>query len=483
MKLSYNWLKDYVAVKLPPEKLAHRLTMAGLEVEKIESVNGDSVFELEVTPNRPDCLNVLGLAREVSAILDASLKAPKVEKLRIPSQKIDISVEDKKDCGRYIGTLISDVKVASSARWLEEKLQSIGTRGINNVVDITNFCLMELGQPLHAFDHDKLKGGAIIVRRARSGETIVTIDGVERKLDPSILVIADAQRPVAIAGIMGGRDTEVSERTKNILLESAYFDQVLIRRASRKLGLSSDSSYRFERGVAMQTVETASTRAAELIKKEAGGKVSAQQDVFSKTQKKAAPAIALSLREINDRLGSNLSLAKCKAILNRLGFSVSSSGKDKLRLTAPAFRNDIKENVDIVEEVARIIGYDNLPLSIPRIQVENITIKSNQTHEKKIRGILTALGFDEIITYSMVNQSMLDKTALGHLKGVRVQNPLSQDQEMLRPAVLPSLLSIVLLNLNRGQKDLRLFEIGKVYSCEAEKKMINIVASGSKPGD
>src|SRR3989338_8110711 len=275
MKISYNWLKDYVAVGADAEKLAQRLTMAGLEVEKIENINGDMVFELEITPNRPDCLNHLGIAREVSAIFNKPLKSPKIKAPQSPKIKTDITISDKNDCSRYIGTVIENVRVKETPPWIKERLTAIGIRTINSVVDITNLVLMETGQPLHAFDYDKLAGGKIIVRRAKEGEVITTIDGAERKLHSSILVIADAKKPVAIAGIMGGKDTEVTEMTKNILLESACFDPILIRRAARALGLFSDSSYRFERGVDLDGVNSGSARATDLILELAGGSVTA----------------------------------------------------------------------------------------------------------------------------------------------------------------------------------------------------------------
>ena len=282
MKISLKWLKEYVSIAASPEKLAQKLTLAGLEAEKINAgaVGGDTILELEITPNRPDCLSYLGIAREVAALFNRALKEPKTPNLKFPRLKPDIVLLDKKGCRRYVGTLLKDVKIAESPDGLKRHLNAIGIRAINNAVDITNFCLLETGQPLHAFDYDRLQGGRIIVRRAKAGEKIATIDGVERSLDPSILVIADEKRPVAIAGIIGGKETEVTPKTKNILLESAYFDPVTIRRAARKLGLASDSSYRFERGVDIAQVKSAAQRALSLMKDLSGGRIGAHQDLW-----------------------------------------------------------------------------------------------------------------------------------------------------------------------------------------------------------
>lgn len=483
MKISLNWLKDYVSVGISAEKLSYKLTMAGLEVEKVDKVSGDTVFELEITPNRPDCLNMIGIAREVSAILNKTLKLPKAVKGGIPRKKCSIRVLDKEGCSRYIGTVIKDVHPASSPLWLKKKLKTIGIRSINNIVDITNFCLMETGQPLHAFDYDKLKEKRIVVRRAHQGEEITTLDGIKRTLDPSILMIADAKRAVAIAGIMGGQDTEVTEKTKNILLESAYFDPVLIRRAARKLGLSSDSSYRFERGVDVQMVQGAAARATSLILKSAGGTVQEYNDVFHLKGKAAREKITLSIDHINSLLGASLTLSRCKTMLQKLGFKVTVKSKNKLTVSPPSFRADLKQDVDIIEEVARILGYDNLPSSFPRIKISKIPEDSNRQLKDTLRKFLLSQGLNEAITYALINPESLEKTGLQSLKGVRVKNPLTQEQEILRPHLLPSLLSVLRSNFNRGQKNVRLFEIGKVYLRAGEEDVFAVIMTGMRLKD
>jgi len=478
MKLSLNWIKQYVDVKISVDQLSHKLTMAGLEVEKIEKVDGDTVFEIEVTPNRPDCLNMIGLAREVSAVLNKSLKLPKSKKIKYPSQKAEIAIENKKDCSRYIGTVINGVNIQRAPKGMLNNLASMGNRGINNIVDITNFCLLETGQPLHAFDYDKLVGGKIIVRRAKKGETLTTLDGIERKLDPAVLVIADAKKPVALAGIIGGANTEVTSKTKNILLESAYFDPILTRRAARKLGISTDASYRFERGVDIGMVLGGAQRAIDLISQNAGGIIVKHKDLFLSKSKTQKPSINISMEYIKNFLGGAVPLSRCKTILSKLDFKVAAVKGNALKVSPPAFREDVLQKEDVVEEIARIIGYDNLPSSMPIVQIDNIPENKGRIQKNRLRDVLVAQGFDELITYTMVEQSVLDRTRLGDLKGVKIKNPLTQDQEMMNPAMLTRFLSVVLSNLNKGQKDFRFFEVGKTYAAKGEKEKVAILMTG-----
>ena len=478
MKISLNWIKDYVEVKIPPGSLADKLTMAGLEVENVSLVRGDTIFEVEVTPNRPDCLNMIGIAREISAVLNKELALPRTGKLSKADAICDIKIEDKKGCLRYIGTVVENISIQQAPKELLKRINSLGLREINNIVDITNFCLLETGQPLHAFDYDKLAGGRIIVRRAKDGEKIVTIDDIERALDPSILVIADAEKPVAIAGIMGGKETEVTASTRNILLESAYFDPIIVRKASRKLGLSSDSSYRFERGVDYPTVENCSNRALSLILKEAGGKIVKSSDIKVTGRNKAAKEIVIEKEKIDSFLGTDTSVTQCKNIFDKLGFDVKVDKQKVFTIVPPSFRGDIVQEVDIIEEVARIIGYDNLPLSMPSIKVSNISESKEIQLRKKIKQILMAQGCSETVTYTMISQKNLNDSKLSDIEKLNIVNPLSQDQEMMRPSLLPSMLSRVQFNLNRGQKDISLFEAGKIYTNKGEKETLAVIMTG-----
>jgi phenylalanyl-tRNA synthetase beta chain len=482
MKLSLNWLKDYIDPKLSTDELIERLTMAGLEVEAVESVGRDTVLEIEVTPNRPDCLNMLGLAREIGAITGRSVKPPKVKNHKTALLKNLIHIENKKDCSRYVGTLIREVQIQDAPAQMKQRLASLGIPAIHNAVDITNFVLMETGQPLHAFDYDKLAGGKIVVRRAKAGESIITIDGIERKLDPSILVIADAQKPVAIAGIMGGQDTQITQATKNILLESAHFDMGLIRRASRTLGLRSDSSYRFERNVNFDGVLTGANRATDLLLSLSGGRLSGRGEVAAQGQS-VATKVKVKSSDIESLLGVEVTPLKVKTWLSRLGFKVKAAG-GILTVSAPPDRADIQQDVDVIEEIARMIGFDRLPLKLPMIKSVNIPVdKGPREVKKQIRLGLTAAGCDEIITHAMMSAKALAKCGSIDKTVLRIFNPLNCDQELMRPAMMASLLQVALTNIHRGQKDLRFFEIGKCYFPDGEKETLAILLTGRRCGD
>jgi phenylalanyl-tRNA synthetase beta chain len=483
MKLSLNWLKDYISPGLSTEKLVHKLTIAGFEVEKVSAVSGDTVFDLEITPNRSDCLSILGIARDLGAILNVPCRFPKIKKRVWPKTKCAVLVEDKQGCPRYIGTLIEDIVIKKTPERMMIRLTALGARPVNNVVDITNFCLIESGQPLHAFDYDKLIGGKIIVRRARKGEKLITIDNVERELDSSVLVVADEKRPVAIAGIMGGKDTEVTEQTKNILLESAYFDPVLIRRTVRKLGLNSDSAYRFERGVDEAMVETRADRAIDLILENANGKITKRSEVVAATRKISAKPIAISTGQMNASIGVELSTGQYKNILKRLAFNVLVGKEGSFKVLPPSFRRDIKEAVDIIEDVSRIIGYDEVPLSFPQIKAATILSDSKRDAQCVVRNLFTAQGYNEVITYTMISRKCLAQSHQADMPALDIVNPLTQDQEIMRPSLLPGLLSVLRANLNRGQKNIRFFEIGKIYTVKAEKDTFGIIMTGVRAED
>jgi phenylalanyl-tRNA synthetase beta chain len=374
------------------------------------------------------------------------------------------------------------VQIKDASPEMKKRLSSLGIKAINNAVDITNFVLMETGQPLHAFDYDKLDGGKIVVRRAKAGESIVTLDGIERKLDPSILVIADAQKPVAIAGIMGGKGSEITAQTKNILLESAHFDMGLIRRASRALGLRSDSSYRFERNVNFDGVLTGANRSTELLLQLTGGHLDGRQELSAK-MKSMATKIIVRISDIESLLGLKTTALKVKTWLARLGFKVTVKG-ETLTVIAPANRVDIQQDVDVIEEIARMIGFDNLPAKLPVIKTTNIPVnKRPRDIKNKIRQVLTAGSIDEIITHSMTNTKALDKCNMSNLPTMRILNPMNQDQELMRPSLLPSMLQAAVTNINRGQKDFRFFEIGKRYFIDGEKETLNILLAGRRTQD
>ncbi len=481
MKLSLNWLNQYIDHGLTADELSFRLTMAGLEVEHVEKAGNDTVFEIEVTPNRPDCLSMLGLAREVSAIVDKELKVPVVG-VYADSASVDISIENAADCARYIGTRIDGISVRPFAADKSLFLQAFGNKPISNIVDITNFVLFEFGQPLHAFDHDKLEGEKIIVRRARKGEKIITLDDVERTLDESILVIADARKPVAIAGIMGGRDTGVTASTKRVLLESASFDLGIIRRASRKLGLTSDSCYRFERGIAWRTAEAASNRATDLILELAGGTVVGRRDVVAKEPASQRTPVVVSVNDIQKLLGAPLDLVRAEKILKRLGCVVAAAEK-AITVIPPYFRNDIQIKEDVIEEVARIVGYDNLPMTLPQVPAVNIVVdQEKETFHSRLTDCFVGLGYNQVVTYALVGSAALAKT---NYQGpvIKLQNAMSAEQELMRPTALPNMLVVAAANMNRGQRDLKLFEIGKKYLPGGERWILSVLVSGRRDPD
>lgn len=466
MKISYNWLKSYVDVKVPAEKLAELLTMSGLPVESVEKIKGDYILEIEVTSNRSDCLSIIGVAREVSAITGAKLKTPSVAaKKRLPAPAsqptVSIKVEDKKLCPRYTARVINNVKVGESPAWLKERIEVMGLRPVNNIVDITNFCLFETGEPMHAFDLDKISGKEIIIRRAKKGDRLTTIDGEMRILNDSDLIIADKARPIAIAGVMGGLHTEVTNSTKNILLEAASFDPISTRRTSRRLGISTESSYRFERRVDLENIIYSSNRATELILKLAGGSVGELADIGKKSEK--ARTANLRYSRLNEVLGLDIPSGKVRNILNSLGIKAVKQSKAALKLKAPSFRYDLQSEIDVIEEVSRIYGYGKIPKSIPLV-VEQPTRKSfEMIVDGKIRKILTSLGLDEIITYSLLSKRSLAISGAINNNVLEIMNPLSSEQEVMRPSLITGMLGTMIWNINRKAEHLELFELGKVY--------------------
>ena len=463
MKISYEWLREYVNTKLRAKNLAAKLTMAGHEVTAIAEQGNDFIFDMEITANRADCLSHLGIAREVAAITGKGFKAPciKIKKRISIKNPFKVSIENKSACPRYTCRVINNVKVTSSPKWLIKRIESVGLRSVNNIVDITNFVLFETGQPLHAFDLDKFSRQEIIIRNAEDKEPIIAIDGTEKRLSSGMLVITDGVRPVAIAGVMGGKETEVTERTENILLESAYFDAVSVRRAALSLGLSTDSSYRFERGVDPEGILFASDRATSLICDIAKGEPRAIKDAGTKIR----PAAKIILRPeyLNNILGTALKRAEISNILTRLGYGVKSASE--LTVTVPTYRNDTTREADLIEEVARIYGYENIasnPLNVITT-TEDPQAKDFMKKRDITKNMLVASGFNEIITYSLISNDMVKNTAFSGEDFVRIKNPLSKEQDIMRPSLLPGMLKAVAHNLSRQVYDIKLFELSNIY--------------------
>ena len=366
MKISYNWLTEFVEVNETPQQLGTRLTNLGLAVDALESRAGDSILELDIATNRPDCLSHLGVAREAAAAYGVELRRPRFELSEgcQPARDVfSISIADTDLCARYCGRYIAGVRIGPSPDWLRARLEVLGVRSINNVADITNYVMLELGQPLHAFDADLLQGRQIIVRRAGLDEKIVTLDGVERQLNPSILVIADAERPVAVAGVMGGADTEISNTTINVLLESACFDALSIRKTSRALGLSSEASYRFERGADVEMARYASDRAAALIRALAGGTIYRDViDVYPRPRQ--TQTVMLRRQRIAAFLGAAVEDTIVETILRRLGF-VTQPAAGGWSVDVPSHRLDVAREEDLLDDIARHYGFDKFPATLP----------------------------------------------------------------------------------------------------------------------
>ena len=488
MKTTYQWLKDFVEIKIPPEELADKLTMAGLEVVSLEKKGDDFVFEIEITSNRPDWLSVSGIAREVAAITGGKLKnapvfsAPrKIPGRKIAGLSIEVGIEDKKDCPIYLARILRNVKVGPSPEWIKKRLELVGCRSINNVVDITNYVLFESGEPLHAFDLDKLASGKITVRRAKDKEKLLTIDGAENSLLPENLVIADSNRAVAVAGVMGGKESEVDFGTKHILLEAALFNPVIIRRSRQLLGKTTEASYRFERGVDPEAPERASRRAAQLLKDLCGAEDAGMAARGSAGRK--IVTVDLDTGYLSRILGVCLGCAQAKKILLGLGFKVKLKAKNVLRVEVPSFRQDVKQPVDLIEEIARIYGYEKIPNSLPLITPDPDT-GSRREIISEIKNLLVGLGLSEAITYSLVDRKGLKDAGLeSETAPLSVMNPLSREQEVLRPGLALGLGRAVSFNLKQKQEYVPLFEIANVFKSgkEPEEKLaLGIALSGTK---
>jgi phenylalanyl-tRNA synthetase beta chain len=462
MRISLNWLQEFVEVSAEPKKLKADLTSIGLNVESLAAAGDDWLLEVEVTTNRPDCLSHYGVAREVAALYRKPLKRLKFaveESLAPAAEKIVIEIADPKLCRRYCGRVIEGVQVAASPGWVARRLEAVGQRPINNIADVTNYVLMELGHPLHAFNLARIRDRRIIVRSARAGEPLRTLDGVDRRLTANNLVIADAARPLALAGVMGGEDSEISLSTKAVLLESAWFDPASIRRTSKSQGLHTEASHRFERGADLEMVPLALDRAAALIAELAGGKIlRGRLDIYPAPE--SGEAILLRQAEILRILGTEIAAEEVERILGALGFTVNRVTGEGWRVTPPSFRPDVKREVDLIEEVARQFGYDRMPA---RVRPAPPRIGSDLDREKVLAAtrVLTGLGYREIIPSSMVdpeeNELFTDRTP------VALANPLSQDASAMRSSALPSMVRALGFNLDRGRSGLCFFELGKTY--------------------
>ena len=433
---------------------------------------GDQVLDLEVTPNRPDCLSILGVAREVAALTGVEVREPDssyVEEGDPVESRVSVEIADPDLCPRYTATLISGIVVGPSPQWLQDRLARAGMRPINNVVDVTNYVMLEYNQPLHAFDFETLKGGKVIVRLARPGETLRTLDGEERRLSSSMLVIADAQDPVGLGGVIGGAHTEMTERTTTLLLESANFNPINNRRTSQSLRLSTEASIRFEKALRPELAPIALRRATRLIQEVAGGTVAGGIiDVFPGREAHAVPVVTLTADRLRKVLGVSLPRTKVEEALASLGFQLQRVPSDEkwtaLQVTVPYWRSDISLEDDLVEEVARLVGYDEIPTTALSSPIPLSHPQPLRELRERIRDHLAVCGLQEVITYPLISQEDLGKVRLEDGAGaVKVANPLSSQQEYLRPTIVASVLSTMASNRLHSQGPVSLFEAGRVF--------------------
>ena len=492
MKVVYNWLKEFVDVTASPADLRARLSLAGVAVDSIEETAAGPVLDAEVTANRPDCLGHLGIAREVAAIYRLPLK-PLHPKLKESAEKIadatrvEIAAPDL--CGRFTARVLRGVKVQPSPDWLRQGLEAIGEKSINNVVDVTNYVMFELGHPLHAFDFDKLQEHRIVVRRAKPGEKIRTLDGAERTLTKDMCVVADAGRAVGIGGVMGGAETEISFSTRNVLIECAWFDPISIRRTSKALGLRSEASYRFERGADPEMADLASRRAAELIQQVAGGELLAGVvDVYP--QRAPEKKIELSRKELLRVMGADVPDRDIEAILSALGFhpvrvDVNRGSDGSIAAVwecrQVSWRQDVARGIDLIEEVARHYGYDKFPPRLPPAKLAAHRLPHAEAQDR-LRERIVALGYQEIVEIPIVDTERNGLFRPENLAPAVIGNPLAEDASVMRSTGTVSMLRAIEWNLNHGQRNLRLFEIGKTYELRdgepVETQVLTLGATG-----
>ena len=532
MRIDPQWLREFVNVTAPDRQLADDLTLAGIAVESVKEVDGRLLFEMEIGTNRPDAMCHYGVARECSAIYNIDLKPikPELPNPKPAAKPFPIEIEDPEGCKRYTARVIRNVKIGPSPAGVLDRLKIDDHGGVSNAVDASNYTLMEMGHPTHAFDLDKLDGGKIVVRRARAGEVIKTLDGIERKLDPEDLVIADAVRPVALAGVMGGLESAISASTKNILIESAWFDPVTVRKTARRHGMHTDASHIFERGADWGATLLACNRVAELILQTAGGELEGDA-VDAIAGHVLRHGVWLRRSEILRHLGQEIADKSIETMLHRLGFQtehVKGEVPEELRsaanlprekkaatiesisqatglapakitelmaasrgwgpgwkVTLPTWRLDVEREIDLIEEIARIYGYNRFENRLPSFSGGVVELP-NAAKEARVRSELLAAGYNEAVSSTFISPA--DAQAFSTATAVILANPLSEEQSAMRTSLLPGMLAMLAWNLNRGASDVRLFEAGHVFELNGDKSeeraMLSMGATGNaiEPG-
>jgi phenylalanyl-tRNA synthetase beta chain len=490
MKVLLSWIRDFVDVPGTPEEIGTRMSMRGLALEGIEDVGGDALLDFDVTANRPDCLSMIGIAREIATAYGLELHAPlKGEAVTDGDRQgpdpaeIAVTIEDPELCARYVAA-VAEVTVGPSPDWMQRRLSACGTRPISNVVDVTNYVLLEMGHPMHAFDLARLRGPAIVVRRAKAGERITTLDGKDRVLAADMLVIADAERASAIGGVMGGAESEVSSGTGRIVLESAWFKPQSVRSTAKRLGLKTEASYRFERGADLTAPAKAMKRALELLETTGAGR--AVGPIVDCYPRRHTPReIILDASSITRLLGMDVPDTEAVRILRSLGFEVKTLGSWQAaqpdaslavgeigrgwRLTVPGWRVDVHRPVDLIEEVGRHHGFEHLPTTFPPVEQPPPPPDSRIARDARVRGALLAMGFSEAITFAFI-ETVAAAPYSTDGGAVALANPLSEKFTVLRPSLIPGLVDAVSHNRRHGCKDVRLFEIGTRFSRRGESR-------------
>jgi phenylalanyl-tRNA synthetase beta chain len=474
MIVSWEWLREYVALDVPLEDVLSRLTMAGLNVESQKPVGDDRAIDVEITSNRPDCLGHIGVAREAAVLCGGTLNVPEPNPKVSAAKTADatsVVVECPELCPQYFARIIRGVKVGPSPAWLRKRLETVGLASINNVVDVTNYVLMECGQPLHAFDFDRLHGRKIIVRPARPGEKLVAINQRTYELQPGMCVIADADRPVALGGVMGGLETEIGPSAKNVLIETANFTPLSIRNTARKLALHSDSSYRFERGVDPAQLDWAGRRCCQLILELAGGELLAEAIFAGVPIGGSRPRITLRFGRVPQVLGIDVPEGEAVRILASLGIEPQGPPSNgRCEFVPPTWRRDVTREIDLIEEVARIHGYDRIPQDVPvPLEISAKTVRDRVG--ESLRSVLTSAGFFEAVTMSFVSDAMANLfQPRGPIAKLTVDHSSRKHENVLRQSVIPSLLLSRLVNQRQGNFNAELFEIARVYLHAGQQK-------------
>ena len=464
MRVLVSWLRDFVEIPETPEALGEALTLSGMAVDGVERIGDEVVFDIDVTSNRPDAMNHFGMAREIAAIFDRPLKRPATEFPEDPRHAADfasIEIVDDDLCPRYVGRVLLGVEVGPSPDWLKRRLELCGLRSINNIADLTNYVLLETGHPTHAFDLDTLNDRRIVVRRARGGEDLRTLDGLDRKLTEDDLVIADAYRPVALAGVMGGLETEISDRTRNVLIEAAWFQPSTIRKTARRFGMHTDASHRFERGADIEAAPWAADRIAGLLGRLSPGVVlSGRIDAYPRPHEPAR--VPLRRSRMTSILGVEIPDAEAERILKSLEFETEPADGG-WRVTIPSHRLDVEREIDVIEEAARIYGFDRVPSSLPSFATPPATTKF-EAEERAVRETVRALGYDQTVGYAFISEA--EARRFGSWDPIFLRNPFSELAAVMRTTSVPTLLRAVEWNYHRSEPNLRLAEVGRLYKRE-----------------